>query len=307
MSMNAGVEKATKTESRTGPGRAMALGAVRLALSTLDAVSPKLSGRLVYALMFYAGRRRLSTAEKEGLRRARRRGFVQDGLEIPVYEWGERGRPAVLAVHGYEGAGAHFLPLVERCLAAGLRVVSFDAPGHGLAPGTGTNLVQMFQIGQRILAEHGPFCAIVGHSIGAMATTQLALDAPSSIRQVALVAGVFESSTFLRSFQEMTGASDAAMGEAIRRTERTLNITWGAFEPPVLAPKQRIPALVIHDRDDKEVPPGEAARYASAGPPATVVMTDGLGHRRILRDRAVIERIVESIVGECSATGSVGG
>lgn len=278
----------------------MALGAIRFALSALDAVSPKLSGRLVYVLMFHAGRRRLSAAEKEGLNRARRRSFVQDGLAIPVYEWGERERPAVLAVHGYEACAAHFLPLIEECLAAGLRVVSFDAPGHGLAPGSGTNLVQMFQIGQRILGEDGPFCAIVGHSIGAMPTTQLALDAPSSVRQVALVAGVFDSKTFLSRFQEMTGASDAAIREAIRRTERTLNITWGASEPTVLAPKQRIPALVIHDRDDKEVPPGEAARYAAAWPGAKVMMTDGLGHRRILRDKVVIARIVESILGASS-------
>jgi pimeloyl-ACP methyl ester carboxylesterase len=50
--------------------------------------------------------------------------------------------------------------------------------------------------------------------------------------------------------------------------------------------------LVVHDREDREVPIRHADRLAAAWPNARLVATDGLGHRRILRDAAVIAETV---------------
>src|ERR1051326_2880782 len=43
--------------------------------------------------------------------------------------WGEG--PTVYLVHGWGGTGAQLDAFVEPLIAAGHRVVSFDAPGHG--------------------------------------------------------------------------------------------------------------------------------------------------------------------------------
>ncbi|MFY7922671.1 MAG: alpha/beta fold hydrolase, partial [Gemmatimonas sp.] len=51
-------------------------------------------------------------------------------------------------------------------------------------------------------------------------------------------------------------------------------------------------ALVIHARDDKEVPFRDGERIAATWPNAALLPVDGLGHRRILRAPQVVEAAV---------------
>jgi len=54
----------------------------------------------------------------------------------------------------------------------------------------------------------------------------------------------------------------------------------------------RVPLLVIHDRDDREVGWGDGAAIAQSWPRAELVTTTGLGHHRIVSDPAVIRQVV---------------
>jgi hypothetical protein len=57
-----------------------------------------------------------------------------------------------------------------------------------------------------------------------------------------------------------------------------------------LATRRELPPLLaIHDRDDRETEADGSIRVTKIWPGATVELTEGLGHRRILRDPAVIE------------------
>ncbi|RUY19895.1 alpha/beta hydrolase, partial [Mesorhizobium sp. M7A.F.Ca.CA.004.12.1.1] len=53
-----------------------------------------------------------------------------------------------------------------------------------------------------------------------------------------------------------------------------------------------VPTLVIHAQDDREVSADHARRYAGAGGHVRLYWADGLGHRRILADKGVVERAV---------------
>jgi pimeloyl-ACP methyl ester carboxylesterase len=53
------------------------------------------------------------------------------------------------------------------------------------------------------------------------------------------------------------------------------------------------PALVVHDRDDADVPYAHGAEIASAWPGAELLTTTGLGHRAVVRDPAVIRRTID--------------
>jgi pimeloyl-ACP methyl ester carboxylesterase len=55
-----------------------------------------------------------------------------------------------------------------------------------------------------------------------------------------------------------------------------------------------VPALIIHDRDDADVPLKDGQAIAQAAN-AELVITEGLGHRRILRDKDVIRRTIDFI------------
>ena len=52
---------------------------------------------------------------------------------------------------------------------------------------------------------------------------------------------------------------------------------------------------MVHDQDDAEVRWAEGAAIAAAWPGAELLTTRGLGHRRILRDPAVVAHVTDFI------------
>ena len=87
---------------------------------------------------------------------------------IPVWIWA---RAAVLLVHGW-GSSRSAARIVRRALvAAGHSVIAFDAPGHGAARERLSSLPQFVFAIEAAAREHGPFAAIVAHSMGGAATT----------------------------------------------------------------------------------------------------------------------------------------
>jgi hypothetical protein len=60
--------------------------------------------------------------------------------------------------------------------------------------------------------------------------------------------------------------------------------------------------LVVHDRDDPEVPLAAGSAVAEAWR-ARLDVTSGLGHRRILRDEAVVSAVVEFVTGKLARCG----
>ena len=52
--------------------------------------------------------------------------------------------------------------------------------------------------------------------------------------------------------------------------------------------RRTAPALVVHDRGDRQVPFREAEGFGAAWPNAQLFATDGLGHNRILQDAKVL-------------------
>ena len=63
-----------------------------------------------------------------------------------------------------------------------------------------------------------------------------------------------------------------------------------------------LPTLVITDRDDRQTAYADVVDFAdSIGVP--LVTTEGLGHRKILRDPDVVERVVEFVGAESQPDG----
>jgi pimeloyl-ACP methyl ester carboxylesterase len=90
-------------------------------------------------------------------------------------------------------------------------------------------------------------------------------------------------------YGQMTGFSPAVVEEMRTRLEDSVGFCWDEIEPARLAASLGSHALVIHDRDDPELPASEGETLARAIPTAEFVVTEGLGHRRILRDPEVVE------------------
>ncbi len=110
---------------------------------------------------------------------------------------------------------------VEPLAAAGFRVVTFDAPGHGHSTGRRSSLVEMADAVSDVGREFGPLYAIVAHSAGAAVTTMALADGLRVEQSVTGLAGI--------------GTSPAGLGAAlIQRSLRPRCGPWRYFNPQSL-------------------------------------------------------------------------
>jgi pimeloyl-ACP methyl ester carboxylesterase len=88
-------------------------------------------------------------------------------------------------------------------------------------------------------------------------------------------------------------------GPTMHATEHRLAERYGLslddIDATTFAPFVRAQVLVIHDLEDREVPFEHGEVLASALPHAHLLETRGLGHRRILKDPAVIQAATQFV------------
>jgi pimeloyl-ACP methyl ester carboxylesterase len=224
------------------------------------------------------------------------------GREVVAEAWGEG--PVVYLMHGWGGRRAQLDVLVEPLLWAGHRVIAFDAPGHGDSEpgafGRGQGLLTEFAGAlEAVIAVGGAAHAVIAHSLGAAGATLAILDG-MKVGRVALIAPMADPIPYTYEFAAALGFGERIRTGFLRRLERRAARPMTDFEMPRRLQATALampPALIIHDRLDKEVRFGDGERLAAAWPGAEFVATDGLGHRRILKDPAIIERLVSHIAG----------
>lgn len=213
--------------------------------------------------------------------------------KVTAWRWGIG--PAVLLVHGWEGRGSQLGAFVEPLVQCGLSVITFDAPAHGDSPGHRLYLTDHADAIIAVAAAVGPLHAIVAHSFGAAATLLAhARGGVDAARNVMLAPNVLIDESFSR-FGRFVGLDDAELALLEHNVVRSSGISLDTLRVERLAGARDAGLLVIHDRDDKEVAYRQGERLATAWPQARLLTTEGLGHRRILREPAVIEAALDVI------------
>lgn len=223
---------------------------------------------------------------------------------LAVWSWGERRRPAVLLVHGWEGRGSQMGAFVAPLVAAGFRVVAYDGPGHGASPGGRSSMPDLTAAVAQVGRWLGGAAGVVAHSAGAAAVTAALAADPFAAGRLVYVSPPADPGRFLQVAGRMAGLPPQVAAQAQRRIERRFAVRFDDFAPGELAPRMRHPLLAVHDRGDREVPYAEGERVAAGWPGARLVATEGLGHRRILRDERVVRRAVEFLAAGAAARGA---
>ena len=288
----------TQTTERTGPRQVPAL---RYALTAAGAVSDRLALSLAHKLYFTVRKRPMQTAERAALERAATSKLTVGKRTVPVYQWGTGAR-TVLFVHGWEGSGAQVQAFLPPLLDAGYQVVSFDAPGHGRAAGGNTDITEMSAITQALIAKLGrsPEC-MIAHSFGSMVVSHVLQQPGIDVGRVALISSVYSFDTLLDAFRAITGASPDLIARLKLRLERGLGCGWYDMSGETLVPRQRVPALIVHDEGDREVPVADSRKLHEHWRGSTLHLTRGLGHFRILQHAGVVELIAAFLAGEAGA------
>jgi pimeloyl-ACP methyl ester carboxylesterase len=260
-------------------------------LRGLDAVAPRLAARAAARLFLTPRRAALPQSEAKWRESAHREQRELASRMVTTWSWGEG--KAVLLLHGWEGRGTQLGALAETLAAEGYRVVAPDFPAHGDSPGRKTNLLE-FAAAVQALAEELEPVAIVAHSFGSAATTVALSRFPFAGRLV-YVAPPEDFGFFTAIFGGMLGISSDLAKRMEREIERQFDIEWSRLRGAALAPTMTAPLLVIHDEEDVDVPVRYGRIIAAAWPKARLLITRGLGHRRILRDAGVIAEVVQFI------------
>lgn len=217
--------------------------------------------------------------------------------EVMVYEFGS-GPKKVLLVHGWSGRGTQLTGIAERLAEEGCTTYSFDAPAHGKSAGK-TTLMPEFIAAILEMEEHfGPFDAAVGHSLGGMSLLNAAKRGLKIKRLVTIGSGDKVSDILLDFTHRMQLKKKVAEEMRDHFEAGFQGETMEGFSAYIAAQQVDIPVLVIHDNDDAEVPVKCAVHIHKHLRNGHLMLTKGLGHRKILGDPEVIERTVDFIQKE---------
>ena len=286
------------TRRKTGP--VPSSPALRRAFALLERTSPSAGGWLAERLWF-----RLPARPAVAARDARTPSGGEafevgwDGGLLRGRVYGEWGNPTAYLVHGWGGWWQQLSAYVEPLVAAGLCVVAFDAPSHGDSePGRfgprSTTFVEMAHALAAVVAEFGRPTVVVAHSAGALATLYSRRLGVSPDAYV-LLAPPQAVDPMVQVFVEAVGLGERSRAAMVGRAERRVGLPMRALNLLELVADEASlpPLLVVHDRDDHEAPVGGGIGLANAWHDARLMVTSGLGHRRVMWDNAVVTRVSE--------------
>lgn len=213
--------------------------------------------------------------------------------KIKAWQWGSG--PRVLLVHGWNGRGMQLGRLIDPLLSAGYQVITFDAPGHGQSTGTRTHLLQIRDVILALAHQHGPFHAAVGHSFG-VAALSAAIAAKMTIPNLIAISSPGGLGTLIdRYCQAMCIPAATEQYLRQRLQQRIGTALWQKFATSYPLEHGVERSLIIHDKDDQWVDWHESEQLSQCWPNAQLLLTEGLGHRRILRDPELLRKITAFI------------
>jgi pimeloyl-ACP methyl ester carboxylesterase len=266
------------------------LWALRTAFSTVGRVAPGVAARWAETIFCTPPRHEPRGAEEAFI--ATGKGFVVswEGERLAAWEWGAG--PTVVLVHGWGSRAGRLAALAGALVAAGFRVVLYDAPAHGVSTGRFASLPEFARALRAVADVVAPVYGLAGHSLGGAAIS-LALHGGLAAERAVLIAPPSDVVVFSQAFADFVGLPPRAHATMRRNLESRLRMRWDDIHIPTLARELRARALVIHDREDTDVPFAHAEEIVGSWPEARLVATTGLGHRAILRDPAVVRATVE--------------
>jgi pimeloyl-ACP methyl ester carboxylesterase len=256
---------------------------------TLGGIAPRVVARLNQRL-FSTPRRFAPRDWEEDFESLGTRERLPNGASILTAGAGTR---TVALMHGWEGRATQFAHFVPALLHAGFRVIGVDGPAHGHSRGSRSDPYLFAETLHEVGERHGPLYGLVGHSMGG-GSIGIALSAGLHAERAVLIASPASLHDVLHRFahaMQMPASAtrhfvDALRAQVVQRGHSTVDV----LELVATLPTR---ALVIHARDDREVPFADGERIARAWHQATLLPVEGVGHRRIMRSPEVIAATVQ--------------
>ena len=269
--------------------------AILLTAKFLQAVSPSLTTKFAAKLFTTPIRHKLPKRELHMERDSIQKSIVIPEIqkEIVVYEYGKSDKK-VLLVHGWSGRGTQLVKIADELLKMGYMTISFDAPAHGKSKGNSSIMIEFIASISEIEIQYGPFEFAVGHSLGGMSVLN-AIKQNLQVKKAVIIGSGDIIQDIIDDFICKLQLRPEYGIKLRNHFEAKFGGKMDDYSAYKAAEKTEIPVLVIHDKDDDDVSVKAAYNIQKHLKQSEIMITEGLGHRKILGDETVIQKIREFI------------
>jgi pimeloyl-ACP methyl ester carboxylesterase len=264
-------------------------------LSTLWHLAPNATKKIILKGFFKPTSYALTPLERQFLENAASFHIHVHGKDIRCWKWGQG--PGILFVHGWNGRGVNFAYFFKPFIDAGYSVITYDAPAHGKSEGHVTNYFELSDTVRSFLnPSHGfNIQSIIAYSIGASATINC-ISKEKPLIDVVLIAPALKLKEILFNAFNHHGVPKIVYRNLVAEMEDRYGYDVHQDNPDVLAKTITSKMLIVHDIDDRTIPYMDTKILSDNSNNVFLHTTKGLGHKRILRDNAVIDVITKYIL-----------
>ena len=250
------------------------------------------------AAKIFATPLKIAPPERELMMRqsAKRNLLSMDGInkKIMTYTYGYS-RKKILLVHGWSGRGTQLVNIADKVLENKMMVISFDGPAHGLSSGKSTSILEFIICIRQLEKEYGPFDAAIGHSMGGMALLN-AVSQGLKINNLVIIGADNSINEIIKSEVKKYSLQPIIAQKLVELINTRLSINIEDYSSQNASKNVDIPTLVINDSEDKYVDVSSALTIRQNLKYGELLMTNGLGHHKILKDPTIIQRIIDFII-----------
>lgn len=219
-----------------------------------------------------------------------------EGLAIHGYQWNAESDKRILILHGFESRAYNFDRYVTPLLNKGYGVVAMDGKAHGNSEGKTTTAPEYAAMIKVLEEQLGEFDGFISHSFGGIALCLYQENHNNPAAKMVLIAPATETQSAIDLFSRFFGLNAKIRESIYAYIKKKSGNDISHYSINRIAPKLTNPILWIHDKDDDITPLSDLKPLLELSPANIEFMiTEGLGHRKIYKDTAVIKRIIDFI------------
>ncbi len=219
-----------------------------------------------------------------------------EGLAIHGYQWNAESDKRILILHGFESRAYNFDRYVTPLLNKGYGVVAMDGKAHGNSEGKTTTAPEYAAMIKVLEEQLGKFDGFISHSFGGIALCLYQENHNNPAAKMVLIAPATETQSAIDLFSRFFGLNAKIRASIYAYIKKKSGNDISHYSINRIAPKLTNPILWIHDKDDDITPLSDLKPLLELSPANIEFMiTEGLGHRKIYKDTAVIKRIIDFI------------
>ncbi|WP_370088921.1 alpha/beta fold hydrolase [Ekhidna sp.] len=266
---------------------------IKKGLAVLQHASPKKSAEIIWHYFTMPGRVNFSEPQKSIISKAITSQTNYQGDLIKSYKWGE-GEKKILLCHGWRSKAADFRRMIKVLSSAGYQVEAIDMRAHGNSQGKHTALPEFRDIIKKHIAKHGPYEAVVGHSIGALASGIALSELGSALhpKHFYAIAAPPYVRYFFKDIVSDTGCNNAVYEAMSGLVKERYHQPIDYFDLRIkFNDLKNIDTHLFYCEQDQVIPFTKGEELERAWPHASFVHVKGLGHYKIIANDSIISYI----------------